>query len=86
MYVNCTHDTKYEYAAVIHSTQRPKDGQTHQRVVRLPAELLPQELDDRLEAVRRGDLVEVLLHNRCISNRFKTHNDYQSFDKRARYR
>jgi hypothetical protein len=46
-----------------------------QRVGRLPPELLPQELDDRLEPVRRCDLVEVLLHDRRIPDGLEPNDD-----------
>ena len=45
---------------------------THQRVALFPTKLLPQELDDGLEPVRRGDLVEILLHDRGIAHRLET--------------
>lgn len=51
-------------------------GATYQRVALLPPQLLAQELDDGLEAVRRGDLVEVLLHDGRVPHRFEAHDDW----------
>ena len=41
---------------------------THQRVALFPTKLFPQELDYSLESIRRGDLVEVLLHDGGVSD------------------
>ena len=51
--------------------------QTHQWFTLLPPQLLAQELDDGLEPVRRGDLVEVLLHDRGGADGFEAYDHYK---------
>lgn len=41
---------------------------SNQWISRFPTQLLPQKLYDCLEAVGRSNLVEVLPHDRCITN------------------
>ena len=59
------------------STQTDGDepSLTHQRLSRFPVELLAQELDHSLEAVRDRHPEEVLFHYRRISDRFEAHDD-----------
>lgn len=56
---------------------KPKSGvnATHQWVSCLPTQFLSQELNHSLKPVRRGDLVEVLLHNWRISNSFEAYDN-----------
>ena len=48
---------------------------TYQRVTLLPLQLLPQKLDDRLEAIRRCYLEEVLSHYWGVSDGLEAYND-----------
>ena len=48
---------------------------THQRLSRFPVELLAQELDHGLKAVRDRHPEEVLFHYRRISDRLEAHDD-----------
>jgi len=45
-------------------------------IARLPPEFFPQKLDDGLEPVISGNLVEVILHDRRISNSFESNNNF----------
>ena len=56
-------------------SRKPERASTHQGVTLLPSQLLAQELDDGLEPVRGGDLVEVLLHNRGVPHRLEPYDD-----------
>ena len=43
-----------------------------------PSKFFSQELDDGLEPVGGGDLVEVLFHNGGIADCFESHDDYRA--------
>lgn len=47
----------------------------YQRIFGLPIKLFPQERNDRLKAIRRSNLVEVLLHDRSVASRLETDYD-----------
>lgn len=54
-----------------------KGTQTYQRVSLFPPQLLPQELNDGLELVRRSDLEEILFHDRCRADRLEAYHHCQ---------
>jgi hypothetical protein len=68
------------------STQTDGKGPslTHQRLSRFPVELLAQELDHSLEAVRDRHPEEVLFHYRRVSDRFEAHDDCEQSKVRRR--
>lgn len=51
---------------------------SYKRIRRFPTELLSQKLYDGLEAIRRCDFEEVLLHDGGIPDSFKTDDNYAS--------
>ena len=63
--------------------EEKREGDAHQRVALLPSELLAEELDDGLEAVRGGDLVEVLLHDGRVPDSLEPHDDCRGADAGA---
>ena len=54
---------------------------THQWIRSLPTQLLPQELNHSLKSVGSRNLIEILFHNRRISDRLESYDDlYLSWD------
>lgn len=51
-------------------------NRTHQWISWFPGKLLPQELNDRLEAIRCSNFIEVLFHNWSVANCFESYYDY----------
>jgi hypothetical protein len=49
---------------------------SHQWIAGFPPNLLAQEVDDGLEAIADGDLVEVLLHDRGIAHRLEADGNW----------
>jgi hypothetical protein len=53
----------------------PDVQDSHQWIAGFPPNLLAQEVDDGLEAVADGDLVEVLLHDGRVPHRLEADGD-----------